>query len=377
MPPEWVTRHKETTFKNVKTSSLQLAPAAFPSLPTDQPRPTDVDYSSNNTAAWIRQSQRTVFSPAAVRSPELPEPTREGHDQPLNKARPKAACKLEMEEAKESDEGGLIFEPSSLRRPGELTMVNNDEWQTVETWYALPPFDFRRAGRKLQAERTRLTSEVTLQNRAFHPKIDSNREYTTLEKLIAQRKILETKLQILKYRTAKLLNPAKPSMLLTESKGDTHMLLLKEQRLRSINRRLALEVNWILKHTKDQHYSLSNHQERRYLPLKGSFGPLTPSTTVGHRRNRNSRQPARMDTKGKDKALDWPAPEDMAGYDTDSDATDEEDWNSPSFREASAAAWNWRRTSHRVSSESSDDSSELFSESSSETLELLSENSEQ
>ncbi|KAJ4377087.1 hypothetical protein N0V86_006528 [Didymella sp. IMI 355093] len=332
-----------------------------------------------------------VFSSAAVPSPELLEPAREGHDQPLNKARFEAACKREFEEATESDEGGLIFEPSSLRRPGELTMVNNDEWQTVEIWYALPPFDFRKVGRKLQAERTRLSSEVTLQDRAFLPKIDSNREYTTLEKLIAQRKILETKLQILKYRTAKLVNPAKPSMLLTEPSGDAHVLLLKEQRLRSINRRLALEVNWILKHTKHQHNSLSNYRERRYLPLKGSFGPLAPSNTVSHRRNRNSRQPARMDTKGKGKtrshrtrapsrlrdSLDWPAPEDVVGYDTDSDATDEEDWDSPSFREVSAAAWKWRRTSHRVSSESSDESSELFSESSPEPWELLSETSKQ
>lgn len=52
-----------------------------------------------------------------------------------------------------------------------------------------------------------------LQDRAFRPKVDAQCECITIEKLVNQRKALETKRQMLKYETAELINRKKPAIL--------------------------------------------------------------------------------------------------------------------------------------------------------------------
>jgi hypothetical protein len=242
------------------------------------------------------------------------------------------------QKSQKGTEIGLIFAPSLLRDPNEIHIVNNVSWKTVEFWYALPPVDLRKAGRAIQGEHDRLYAEGTLQQRAFRPKMDSMREFTTLENLVAQRKTLETKLQLLKYKTAKLLNPKKPSVVLPALSDIC--LHLEEQRLRSINMELALEVNELLEQAKSkQHLStIPSHPDN--MPLKGVFASYSADCTglaaVGDQgpvrsipvdprskskaSSRRTREPAPAKTSS-----DWPVPEDMAAFE-DSDATD---WDTP------------------------------------------------
>ncbi|KAF3041871.1 hypothetical protein E8E12_002658 [Didymella heteroderae] len=254
MSPYWVEWHKENTFKNCETSSLELAPVAFPSLPIDQPRPVKDVRSRVDTVDFIRQQERKESRLVRDTPLKARDPSRSV------RCHPEASHARGTKKAHESNESGLIFEPSPLRDPGEINIVSKEKWQTLELWYALPPFDLRKARSAIQVERKRLTAEGTLQVRAFLPKKDSTCEFTTLEKLVAQRKLLETKLQMLKYKGAKLLNPDKPSKLPRALSGIR--LSFEEQRIRSINQRLALEVNQLLEHAKYKHHFSSIPSKR-------------------------------------------------------------------------------------------------------------------
>jgi hypothetical protein len=403
MDPEWAQHHTDSTFRNCTESTLELAPAAFPSLPIDQPRP-DPPRSPTPPMWWRHSSYSDDWISTLSRSPPSPRnprricrspsprqarnpspcqardqpPRRKHRSPPPNIAHKNAPCVPKAQKSQKGTEIGLIFAPSLLRDPNEIHIVNNVSWKTVEFWYALPPVDLRKAGRAIQGEHDRLYAEGTLQQRAFRPKMDSMREFTTLENLVAQRKTLETKLQLLKYKTAKLLNPKKPSVVLPALSDIC--LHLEEQRLRSINMELALEVNELLEQAKSkQHLStIPSHPDN--MPLKGVFASYSADCTrlaaVGDQgpvrsipvdprskskaSSRHTREPAPAKTSS-----DWPVPEDMAAFE-DSDATD---WdtpddnpsgedsperrlpernllqqNSPELREVSAGAWNRRLT---------------------------------
>ncbi|KAF3052338.1 hypothetical protein E8E11_010010 [Didymella keratinophila] len=382
----WVQRHMDNTFRNCKENTLEVAPAAFPSLPIDQPRP-DSPRSPSPPRFWRRKPDPDDWTSTSSRSPPSPcNPRRKRRSPPPRQAREpsplknrspppsttrqNAPCVLRKQKAQKTNEIGLSFAPSLLRDPNEVHIVNKITWNTIDFWYALPPVDLRTTGRAIQGEHDRLQQEGTLQQRACRPKMDSMRQFTTLEELVAQRKTLQTKLQLLKYKTAKLLNPKKPSTL--PPAFGFMRLQFEEQRLRENNRRLALDVNDLLERAKIKQLASIIPL---YVPLKGAFAS-TPADRTGRAAvgDQGLRQNALAEPTRKIKAqsrrthkagpsndsLDWPVPEDVAEF-GGSDATD---WDTPDddstdpdlpernlperksieLREVSASVWNRKPT---------------------------------
>lgn len=297
MTPEWTRYHLDNTFKNCKESTLELAPAAFPSLPMDQPRqgpsrsapPLRGGKHGSDSDAW---TSRSSDSPPSPLNPPLERrcptrrqacdlstgqarnlPTRQVRDTSTGQVRmslaklicPNAAHGLKTPKIQKNGQSGLMFAPSLLRDHNKIHIINNISWKTIEFWYALPPVDLRKAGRAIQGEHGRLYAEGTLQQRAFRPKLDSKLHFTTLEELVAQRNMLQTKSQLLKYETAQLLNPKKPLILPPAS--DIIDLRFEVKRLRNGNRRLALEINHLLKQA---NFNKRVSTSSLFMPLRGS-----------------------------------------------------------------------------------------------------------
>ncbi|KAJ4401271.1 hypothetical protein N0V91_008047 [Didymella pomorum] len=229
MKPEQHQHHMNTIFKNCKGNTLELPPAAFPSLRIDQARP-EPPRSSSPPIWWRRKPDSDDWTSTSSHSPPSPLNPRkrrrrlsprqtrnpypcEHRSPPPKTTRQSAPCVSKAPNAPKSNETGLIFEPSPLRDPHEVRIVNKATWNTLELWYTLPPVALRKAGRVIQGEYDRLQEVGAFQQRAFRPKNDAKRKYTTWEVLVAQEKVLETKLQILKYKKAKLRNFKKPSIL--------------------------------------------------------------------------------------------------------------------------------------------------------------------
>lgn len=233
----------------------------------------------------------------------------------------------EVEESDESGEDDLIWEPSPLRHVDEPNVVNKIWWQAVEVYYALPPVDFRSVKREIRAECKRLVLDGTLQVPAHLPRKtkgtnteDVESLYTSLEKLTAQRKVLETKLRILKFKRARLRGSANPSRV-NGYPAAIDALWEKQQHLRCLNRRLAYMVNQALKVAKAKHDFFTCPPCQRKLPLKGAFRSFTPKTitlpTARYGEDPDWKQFVRIGTKGKGRphrvqkplsVKDWPVP---------------------------------------------------------------------
>ncbi|KAF1927041.1 uncharacterized protein M421DRAFT_189438 [Didymella exigua CBS 183.55] len=123
--------------------------------------------------------------------------------------------------------------------------------------------------------------------------------YSSVEILTARRKVLETKLRILKFKKAKLRCITKETRFRRASAIPDH--LWKMQQLTILNRRLATMVNQALDCARSRNYSLSVHSYRRKLPLKGLFRSFVPhgSTlpTSRHSQDQDWKQTVRIGTK--------------------------------------------------------------------------------